>query len=107
MAEQNISPADQEFINQRQRALLDQAQQQREALCNPVAMPEPPGVSEVESEGVCHPIAHIRFQSGEQLSHSVQEALVQPYRPSLPERHRYPSVGQIGHSSLHQLGVTA
>lgn len=80
MAEQNISPADQELINQRQRTLLDQAQQQREALRNPLAMPEPPGVSEIASEGVCYPITHIRFQGGEQLSHSAQEALVRPYR---------------------------
>ncbi|OCA55425.1 POTRA domain-containing protein [Photorhabdus namnaonensis] len=74
-----IGPADQEVITQQQKALLQQAQQQREALRNNITLspdlePETDG-----AESVCHTVHHIQFEGVESLSQSVREKLIQPY----------------------------
>ncbi|WP_350304327.1 ShlB/FhaC/HecB family hemolysin secretion/activation protein [Photorhabdus viridis] len=78
-ASEFISPADQEIITQQQKVLLQQAQQQRDAMRNNITLspslePKPDGV-----ESICHTINHIQFDSVESLSRSVREDLTRPY----------------------------
>ncbi|MCT8350444.1 ShlB/FhaC/HecB family hemolysin secretion/activation protein [Photorhabdus kayaii] len=78
-ASEFIGPADQEVITQQQKALLQQAQQQREALRNNITLspdlePETDG-----AKSVCHTIRYIQFEGVESLSQSVREKLIQPY----------------------------
>ncbi|AWK42767.1 ShlB/FhaC/HecB family hemolysin secretion/activation protein [Photorhabdus laumondii subsp. laumondii] len=74
-----IGPADQEVITQQQKALLQQAQQQREALRNNITLSP---ALEHETDGaksVCHTIRYIQFEGVESLSQSVREKLIQSY----------------------------
>ncbi|MCA6221702.1 ShlB/FhaC/HecB family hemolysin secretion/activation protein [Photorhabdus antumapuensis] len=74
-----ISPADQEVITQQQKALLQQAQQQREALRNNITL-SPDLESETDgARSVCHTVHHIQFEGTESLSQSAREMLIQPY----------------------------
>ncbi|MCC8422919.1 MULTISPECIES: ShlB/FhaC/HecB family hemolysin secretion/activation protein [Photorhabdus] len=78
-ASEFISPADQEIITQQQKALLQQAQQQRDAIRNNITLspslePKPDGV-----ESICHTIHRIQFDGVKSLSRSVREGLTQTY----------------------------
>ncbi|CAI0729780.1 Hemolysin transporter protein shlB precursor [Serratia proteamaculans] len=74
------SPADRDSINQQQKMLLEQAQQQREALQNNVALPALPlPVASAVKEN-CHNVQRIVFQEAEHLSWSVKDKLAKPYQ---------------------------
>ncbi|MQL49187.1 ShlB/FhaC/HecB family hemolysin secretion/activation protein [Photorhabdus khanii] len=74
-----VSPADQETITQQQKALLQQAQQQREALRHNLTLSPPPALTPDASESVCHTIHRIEFAGAENLSRSVKQNLIHPY----------------------------
>ncbi|NHB94022.1 ShlB/FhaC/HecB family hemolysin secretion/activation protein [Photorhabdus cinerea] len=78
-ASEFISPADQEIITQQQKALLQQAQQQREALRNNITLSPALEPKTDGAESVCHTVHHIQFEGAESLSQSVREKLIQPY----------------------------
>ncbi|KOY63303.1 peptide transporter [Photorhabdus heterorhabditis] len=74
-----ISPADQETITQQQKALLQQAQQQREALHNNIILSPSPDVAPSTAEPICHTINQIEFDGAESLPQSVKKNLMHPY----------------------------
>ncbi|WP_232811097.1 ShlB/FhaC/HecB family hemolysin secretion/activation protein [Serratia proteamaculans] len=74
------SPADRDSINQQQKMLLEQAQQQREALQNNVALPALPLPVASAVEENCHNVQRIVFQEAEHLSWSVKDKLAKPYQ---------------------------
>ncbi|EQB98608.1 ShlB/FhaC/HecB family hemolysin secretion/activation protein [Photorhabdus temperata] len=74
-----VSPADQETITQQQKALLQQAQQQREALHNNITLSPPPELTPGAPGSVCHTIHRIEFKGAESLSRSVKQNLIHPY----------------------------
>lgn len=57
-----VSPADQNDIERQQKALLDQTQQQREALQNNVALPALPLPAPAAAGEACQLVRQIRFQ---------------------------------------------
>ncbi|WP_233527571.1 ShlB/FhaC/HecB family hemolysin secretion/activation protein (plasmid) [Serratia sp. PAMC26656] len=75
-----LNPADQDIIERRQKDLLEQAQQQREALQNNVALPALPLPVASAGEETCHNVQRIVFQGAEHLSWSVKEKLAKPYQ---------------------------
>lgn len=74
-----VSFADQETITQQQKALLLQAQQQREALRHNITLSPSPALAPDTSESVCHIIQRIEFVGAESLSRSVKQNLIHPY----------------------------
>ncbi len=74
-----ISPADQETITQQQKALLQQAQQQREALRDNITLPPSPDAAPSTAESICHTIQRIELAGAESLSRSVKQNLIHPY----------------------------
>ncbi|MBH1922524.1 ShlB/FhaC/HecB family hemolysin secretion/activation protein [Serratia surfactantfaciens] len=74
------SPADRDSITQQQKTLLEQAQQQREALQNNVELPALPLPVPAAAGAVCQPVRQIVFEGAEHLSWSVKESLARPYR---------------------------
>ncbi|MBH2984559.1 ShlB/FhaC/HecB family hemolysin secretion/activation protein [Serratia marcescens] len=74
------SPADRDSITQQQKTLLEQAQQQREALQNNVELPGLPLPEPAAAGAVCQPVRQIVFQGAEHLSWSVKESLARPYQ---------------------------
>ncbi|NIC28583.1 POTRA domain-containing protein [Serratia plymuthica] len=74
------SPVDRDSITQQQKTLLEQAQQQREALQNNVALPALPLPVASAGEETCHNVQRIVFQGAEHLSWSVKEKLANPYQ---------------------------
>ncbi|MFW7202117.1 ShlB/FhaC/HecB family hemolysin secretion/activation protein [Serratia sp. BNK-17] len=76
------SPADRDSITQQQKTLLEQAQQQREALQNNVELPALPLPVPAAAGAVCQPVRQIVFESAEHLSWSVKESLARPYQGS-------------------------
>ncbi len=74
------SPADRDSITQQQKTLLEQAQQQREALQNNVELPALPLPVSAAAGAVCQPVRQIFFQGAEHLSWSVKESLARPYQ---------------------------
>lgn len=74
------SPVDRDSITQQQKTLLEQAQQQREALQNNVALPALPLPVASAGEENCHNVQRIVFQGAENLSWSVKEKLAKPYQ---------------------------
>lgn len=75
-----VSPADQNDIERQQKALLDQTQQQREALQNNVALPALPLPAPAAAGEACQLVRQIRFQGAEHLSWSVKTRLAKPYQ---------------------------
>lgn len=75
-----FSPADRDSIIQRQRGMLEQAQQQREALENQVSLPTLPSPTPDLSGEACQKVHQIILQGVGSLSWSVQEQLVFPFR---------------------------
>lgn len=75
-----FSPADRDSIIQRQRGMLEQAQQQREALENQVSLPTLPSPTPDLSGEACQKVHQIVLQGVGSLSWSVQEQLVFPFR---------------------------
>ncbi|MGV7961809.1 ShlB/FhaC/HecB family hemolysin secretion/activation protein [Photorhabdus tasmaniensis] len=78
-ASEFISPADQEIITQQQKALLQQAQQQRDAIRNNITLSPSLAPKTDEAESVCYTIHRIQFDGAASLSQSVREDLTQPY----------------------------
>ncbi|WP_445375076.1 ShlB/FhaC/HecB family hemolysin secretion/activation protein [Photorhabdus tasmaniensis] len=78
-ASEFISPADQEIITQQQKALLQQAQQQRDAIRNNITLSPSLAPKTDEAESVCYTIHRIQFDGSASLSQSVREDLTQPY----------------------------
>lgn len=76
------SPADRDSITQQQKTLLEQAQQQREALHNNVELPALPLPEPAAAGAVCQPVRQIVFEGAEHLSWSVKESLARPYQGS-------------------------
>ncbi|WP_448665979.1 ShlB/FhaC/HecB family hemolysin secretion/activation protein [Serratia plymuthica] len=74
------SPVDRDSITQQQKTLLEQAQQQREALQSNVALPALPLPVANAGEGTCHNVQRIVFQGAKHLSWSVKEKLAKPYQ---------------------------
>ncbi|KTL62259.1 ShlB/FhaC/HecB family hemolysin secretion/activation protein [Photorhabdus laumondii subsp. laumondii] len=74
-----VSSADQETITQQQKALLQQAQQQREALRNNITVSPSPVLTSDAAESVCHTIQQIEFVGAESLSKSVKQNVIHPY----------------------------
>ncbi|NBJ34975.1 ShlB/FhaC/HecB family hemolysin secretion/activation protein [Serratia fonticola] len=75
-----FSPADRDSIIQRQRGMLEQAQQQREALENQVSLPTLSSPTLDLSGEACQKVHQIILQGVGSLSWSVQEQLVFPFR---------------------------
>ncbi len=75
-----FSPADRDSIIQRQRGMLEQAQQQREALENQISLPTLPSPTRDLSGEACQKVHQIILQGVGSLSWSVQEQLVFPFR---------------------------
>ncbi|MGS0627506.1 MULTISPECIES: ShlB/FhaC/HecB family hemolysin secretion/activation protein [Photorhabdus] len=78
-ASASVSPADQETITQQQKALLQQAQQQREMLRNNITLSPSPDVVPSTPESVCHTISRIEFDGAKSLPRSVKKNLIHPY----------------------------
>ncbi len=57
------SPADRDSITQQQKTLLEQAQQQREALQNNVELPALPLPVSAAAGAVCQPVRQIVFRA--------------------------------------------
>lgn len=68
------SPADRDSITQQQKTLLEQAQQQREALQNNVELQALPLPVPAAAGAVCQPVRQIVFEGAEHLSWSVKKA---------------------------------
>lgn len=73
-----LAPLAQDIIEQRQKALLEQAQQQRESLRAPLSVAPLPAVS-APAGGPCQRITQVRWQHAEHLADSVQRALAKPW----------------------------
>lgn len=74
------SPADRDSINQQQKMLLEQAQQQREALQNNVMLPALSLPAPDSAGETCQNVRQIIFQGAEHLSWSVKDKLAKPYQ---------------------------
>lgn len=75
-----INPADQDTIEQRQKALLEQAQQQRDALQNTTDLSTLPLPASDTEDKTCHYVSHIVFQGAEHLSWSVKDKLASSWQ---------------------------
>ncbi|HCT9095209.1 TPA: ShlB/FhaC/HecB family hemolysin secretion/activation protein [Serratia liquefaciens] len=75
-----LSPADRDTIQQQQRELLEQNQQQRQELQRSLtpALP-PPASPNANAGGPCFSITHIRLEGADHLPASAQRKLTQPY----------------------------
>ncbi len=71
-----LNPADQDSIEQRQKALLEQAQQQRDALQNTTDLSTLPLPAPDTEDKTCHYVSRIVFSGAEHLSWSVKYKLV-------------------------------
>lgn len=70
-----LSPADQNAIEQQQKALLEQAQQQRDLLRHSTPDPSLPEATPAEPTGQCFALRHIRLENVTVLPLSVQRNL--------------------------------
>lgn len=76
-----LNPADQDSIEQRQKALLKQAQQQqRDDLQNTIDLPTFPLPATDIGDKTCHQVNRIVFQGAEHLSWSVKDKLASSYQ---------------------------
>ena len=73
------SPAEQQEIEQRQRALLEEAARQREEVARPLSLPSEPSEQVPQAQGPCFKVTHIHFEGASQLSASQQTRLTSPY----------------------------
>lgn len=76
---ENMTPADRALIEQQQKALLEQAQQQREALQNRAVLPTVTEVQPVADDSPCYRIQQIELLGITALSLSVQQNLAAPW----------------------------
>lgn len=77
-ASANLPALSQEIIEQQQKARLEQAQQQREALLTPQNIPLLPAIADKDS-GSCQYITRIKFIRANSLSEKDKAALVRPF----------------------------
>ncbi|HDN2727656.1 TPA: ShlB/FhaC/HecB family hemolysin secretion/activation protein, partial [Klebsiella quasipneumoniae] len=70
-----LSPADQNAIEQQQKALLEQSQQQRDMLRYTTPAPSLPKAASPEATGPCLELRHIRLENVTVLPRSVQRKL--------------------------------
>lgn len=70
-----LSPADQSAIEQQQKALLEQTQQQRDLLRHSTPAPSLPEATPAEPTGQCFALRHIRLENVTVLPLSVQRNL--------------------------------
>ncbi|WP_431225122.1 ShlB/FhaC/HecB family hemolysin secretion/activation protein [Serratia sp. L9] len=75
-----MNPADQDSIEQRQKALLEQAQQQRNDLQNTTDLPSLPLPAPDTEDKTGHYVNRIAFQGAKHLSWSVKDMLASPYQ---------------------------
>ncbi|WP_260514569.1 ShlB/FhaC/HecB family hemolysin secretion/activation protein [Serratia fonticola] len=75
-----FNPADQNSIEQRQKALLEQAQQQRNDLQNTADLPTLPLPAPDTEDKTCHHVNRIVFQGTEHLSWSLKDKLASSYQ---------------------------
>jgi len=73
------SPAEQQEIEQRQRALLEEAARQREEVARPLSLPSEPTEQAPQAQGPCFQVNNIHFEGASQLSASQQIRLASPY----------------------------
>lgn len=74
-----VSPAEQQDIEQRQRALLEDAARQREEVARPLSLPTEPSGPDSQAQGPCFQVSKIHFEGASQLSTSQQIRLASPY----------------------------
>lgn len=79
-AVQTLSPADQSIIENRQRALLEQAKALRESLQNQTDLPVVTSSSQANAGDACHPVKQIRFRQSAHLPAGVQAALARSWQ---------------------------
>ena len=70
-----LSPADQNAIEQQQKTLLEQTQQQRDMLRHSTSAPSLPEATSSEPSGQCFQLRHIRLENVTVLPRSVQQKL--------------------------------
>ncbi|QNK30812.1 ShlB/FhaC/HecB family hemolysin secretion/activation protein [Serratia sp. JUb9] len=75
-----INPADQDVIERQQKALLEQAQQQRDDLKSTTALMPLPRPNPGSNDKTCHNVNRIAFLGAEHLSWSVKQKLVSSYQ---------------------------
>jgi hemolysin activation/secretion protein len=73
------SPAEQQEIEQRQRALLEEAARQREEVARPLSLPSEPAEQVPQAQGPCFQVSQIHFEGASQLPASQQAQLSSPY----------------------------
>lgn len=79
-AASHANPTDQDVIERQQKALLEQAQQQRDDLQNTTDLPPLPLPAPDREDKTCHYVSRIVFQGAEHLSWSVKDKLVSSYQ---------------------------
>lgn len=79
LAMDDVTPADRNTLDLRQKALLEQNSQQREALENAVQIDVPDALP-VQTDGPCFPIGNIAFNGAVHLSSHDKSALQQRYQ---------------------------
>lgn len=82
-----LSPADQNAIEQQQKALLEQAQQQRDLFRHSTPAPSLPEATPAEPTGQCFALRHIQLENVTVLPLSVQRKLVTPILKQHPKHH--------------------
>lgn len=75
-----LSPAERDTIQQQQRELLQQNQQQRQELQRSLTPTRPQAPAVTASGGPCFTINNIRLEGANHLPASVQQRLTQPYQ---------------------------
>lgn len=75
-----VNPAEQDVIERQQKALLEQAQQQRDDLQNTTDLPPLPQPISGTDDKTCHNVNRIAFLGAEHLSWSVKQKLVSSYQ---------------------------
>jgi hemolysin activation/secretion protein len=75
-----ITPADLEVVEQRQKALLEQAQQQRDDLQKTTDLPTLPLPVPDKGNHACHDVKRVVFQGAEHLSWSVRDNLASSFQ---------------------------
>nr|WP_307720213.1 ShlB/FhaC/HecB family hemolysin secretion/activation protein [Raoultella planticola] len=71
-----LSPADQNAIEQQQKALLDRTEQQREALRNSTPILPAPASRQLPDEGPCFTVRQIQLHGSTVLPHHAKRALM-------------------------------
>ncbi|MGU5653850.1 ShlB/FhaC/HecB family hemolysin secretion/activation protein [Aeromonas allosaccharophila] len=74
-----LPPAEQQGIEQRQRALLEEAARQREEVARPLSLPSELSEQVPQAQGPCFQVSNIHFEGASQLPASQQTRLASPY----------------------------